>query len=121
MRNYAAQSDTLYVVTGCLFEKSQRTSGNNSGFYVKIPTHYFKALLYKGSNSATVTDGYMAAGFILPHDASIANGDCMDYICSISELEEQTGIDFFPNLAKKLGAEKARQIETQTPDNFWKK
>ena len=102
VRNYAAQSDTLYVVTGCLFEKSQRTSGNNSGFYVKIPTHYFKALLYKGSNSAAVTDGYMAAGFILPHDASIANGDCMDYICSISELEEQTGIDFFPNLAKKF-------------------
>lgn len=121
VRNYASQSDTLYVVTGCLFEKSQRTSGNNSGFYVKVPTHYFKALLYKGSNSATVTDGYMAAGFILPHDASIANGNCMDYICSISELEEQTGIDFFPNLAKKLGAEKARQIETQTPDNFWKK
>lgn len=121
VRNYAGQSDTLYVVTGCLFEKSQRTSGNNTGFYVKIPTHYFKALLYKGSNSAAVADGYMAAGFILPHDASIANGDCMDYICSISELEEQTGIDFFPNLAKKLGAEKARQIETQTPDNFWKK
>ena len=121
VRNYAGQSDTLYVVTGCLFEKSQRTSGNNTGFYVKIPTHYFKALLYKGSNSAAVADGYMAAGFILPHDASIANGDCMDYICSVSELEEQTGIDFFPNLAKKLGAEKARQIETQTPDNFWKK
>lgn len=121
VRNYAGQSDTLYVVTGCLFEKSQRTSGNNSGFYVKIPTHYFKALLYKGSNSAAVADGYMAAGFLLPHDASIANGNCMDYICSISELEEQTGIDFFPNLAKKLGVEKARQIETQTPDNFWKK
>ena len=121
VRNYAGQSDTLYVVTGCLFEKSQRTSGNNSGFYVKIPTHYFKALLYKGSNSAAVTDGYMAAGFILPHDASIANGDCLDYICSISELEEQTGIDFFPNLAKKLGAEKAGQIETQAPNNFWKK
>lgn len=121
VRNYASQSDTLYVVTGCLFDKSQQTSGKNSGFYVKVPTHYFKALLYKGSNSATVIDGYMAAGFILPHDASIANGNCMDYICSISELEEQTGIDFFPNLAKKLGAEKARQIETQTPDNFWKK
>lgn len=121
VRNYASQSDTLYVVTGCLFDKSQQTSGKNSGFYVKIPTHYFKALLYKGSNSATVTDGYMAAGFILPHDASIANGNCMDYICSISDLEEQTGIDFFPNLAKKLGTEKAKQIETETPNNFWKK
>lgn len=121
VRNYAATSDTLYVVTGCLFEKSSKVSGNNSGFYVKVPTHYYKALLYKGSNSATVADGYMAAGFILPHDASIADGNCMDYICSISDLEEQTGIDFFPNLAKKLGTEKAKQIETETPNNFWKK
>lgn len=121
VRNYAAASDTLYVVTGSLFDKSVSTTQKNSGFYVKIPTHYFKALLYKGSNSATVTDGYMAVGFILPHDASIANGNCMDYICSISELEEQTGIDFFPNLAKKLGTEKARQIEEETPNNFWKK
>ena len=120
VRNFAAQADTLYVVTGCLFDKSQRTSGNNSGFYVKVPTHYFKALLYKGSNSAAVTDGYMAAGFIFPHE-NIPSSACNDYICSVSELEEQTGIDFFPNLAKKLGAEKARQIETQTPDNFWKK
>lgn len=121
VRNYAATSDTLYVVTGCLFENSSKVSGNNSGFYVKVPTHYYKALLYKGSNSATVADGYMAAGFLLPHDAAIANGNAMDYICSISELEEQTGIDFFPNLAKKLGTEKAMRIETEEPNNFWKK
>ena len=120
VRNYAALSDTVYVVTGCLFEGSQKVSGNNSGFYVKIPTHYFKALLYKGNNSATVADGYMAVGFYLPHDAGIANGNSNDYICSITELEAKTGIDFFPNLAKKIGTEKAKQIEGETPNNFWK-
>lgn len=120
VRNYAALSDTLYVVTGCLFDSSNKYSGNNSGFYVKIPTHYFKALLYKGNNSATVTDGYMAVGFYLPHDAGIAGGNSNDYICSIAELEAKTGIDFFPNLAKKIGPEKASQIEGKTPDNFWK-
>ena len=120
VRNFAALSDTLYVVTGCLFEGSQKTSGNNSGFYVKIPTHYFKALLYKGNNNATVTDGYMAVGFYLPHDAGIADGNSNDYICSITELEAKTGIDFFPNLAKKIGTEKAKQIEGETPNNFWK-
>lgn len=120
VRSYAALSDTLYVVTGALFDGSSKVSGNNSGFYVKIPTHYFKALLYKGNNSATVTDGYMAVGFYLPHDASIANGNSNDYICSIAELEAKTGIDFFPNLAKKIGTEKAGQIEGETPNNFWK-
>ena len=39
----------------------------------------------------------MAVGFLLPHDASIAKKDFMDYICSIDELEKETGIDFFPN------------------------
>lgn len=112
VRDYAAKSDTLYVVTGCCFENSVRTSGTSSGFAVKIPTHYFKALLYKGSTSvAKATDGYIAAGFLLPHDADIAEGDYRDYIMSIDELEKQTGWDFFPNLIKKIGQEKADTIE----------
>lgn len=123
VRTYSKQPgiDTLYVVTGCTIEGSKTFVNSGDGKKITVPTHYFKALLYKGNSSATVTDGYMAVGFYLPHDAGIASRNFLDYICSVSELEEQTGIDFFPNLAKKLGAEKARQIETQTPDNFWKK
>lgn len=121
VRDYASLSDTLYVVTGALFDKSTNWSGNSSGFRVKVPTHYFKALLFKGTNDATVTDGYMAAGFFLPHDASIGNDMFINYIYSISDLEELTGLDFFPNLTKKLGMEKAARIETEEPNNFWKK
>jgi len=112
VRSYASQSDTLYVVTGCCFENSSRWSGNSSGFSVKIPTHYFKALLYKGSASAAkATDGYMAAGYLLPHDSGIAEGNYKNYILSVDHLEEKTGIDFFPNLARKIGQDKADQIE----------
>ena len=119
VRGYASQADTLYVVTGCLFDQSNRWSGSSSGFAVKIPTHYFKALLYKGS-STYATGGYMAAGFILPHDSGIAKGNYLDYICSIDELERQTGIDFFPNLIQKLGQSTADQIEAETPSKWWK-
>lgn len=113
VRSYASMSDTLYVATGCCFENSVRTSGTNSGFAVKIPTHYFKALLYKGTASAAkATDGYMAAGYLLPHDSGISEGDYKDYIMSIDQLETETGIDFFPNLIKKIGQEKADQIES---------
>lgn len=120
VRNYSFLSDTLYVVTGCLFDQSTAVSGNYSGFYVKIPTHYFKALLYLGNDSAAVSDGFMAAGFLLPHNAGIADANCLDYICSVKELEEKTGIDFFPNLPKKLGTEKARAIEEEQPNKFWR-
>lgn len=119
VRGYASQADTLYVVTGCLFDQSNRWSGSSSGFAVKIPTHYFKALLYKGS-STYATNGYMAAGFILPHDSGIAQGKFLDYICSIDELERQTGIDFFPNLIQKLGQAAADQIEAAAPSNWWR-
>ena len=119
VRDYAAKSDTLYVVTGCIFENSSKYSGSKSGFMVKVPTYYYKALLYRGSNSAA-TDGFMMAAFILPHDTSIANGNCLSYICSVDELERQTGVDFFPNLARLIGSEKADALEAQAPGSFWK-
>ncbi len=119
VRGYASQADTLYVVTGCLYENSTQYSGNSSGFRVKIPTHYFKALLYRGS-STYATEGFMAAGFLLPHDSGIAGGNYLDYICSIDKLEKETGIDFFPNLIGAVGKDKADKIEAEEPSKWWK-
>lgn len=119
VRDYSTSADTLYVVTGCLFDSSSRRTGNRSGFVVKVPTHYFKALLYRGS-STYATSGFMAAGFFLPHESSIALDNFLNYIMSIDELEAKTGIDFFPNLASVVGADKADKIEAETPSKWWK-
>ena len=119
VRGYAAKSDTLYVVTGCLIADSKTLTGNSSGFAVKVPTHYFKALLFRGTSSYA-HDGYMAAGFLLPHDRGISEGEPLDYIMSIDDLEKETGIDFFPNLAPVLGQTKADEIEAETPTKWWK-
>ena len=118
VRGYAKTADTLYVVTGCLFDKSVRTTGTSSGFAVKIPTHYFKALLYRGS-STYATQGFMAAGFILPHKNEIRKDNCLNYICSIDKLEKETGIDFFPVLEQVVGKETAAQIEAAEPSKWW--
>lgn len=119
VRSYAAAADTLYVVTGCQYKDSQMLSGMSSGFAVRIPTHYFKALLYKGP-STYATDGYMAAGFFLPHDTSISKASCLNYIRSIDTLEQETGIDFFPNLAALVGKDKADALEAAEPSKWWK-
>ena len=119
VRSYASKADTLYVVTGALFDGSTRYSGSSSGFKVKVPTHYFKALLYKGS-STYATNGYMMAGFIYPHDGSLTDANAYkDYICSIDQLEEQTGIDLFPNLEYKIGKEAADKLEAASPSAWW--
>ncbi len=118
VRGYAKTADTLYVVTGCLFDQSVRTSGVSSGFAVKIPTHYFKALLYRGQ-STYATQGYMAAGFLLPHSSDIRKDNCLNYICTIDQLEKDTGIDFFPALEQAVGKETAAKIEAEAPSKWW--
>lgn len=120
VRNYASRADTLYVVTGALFDDSTRTSGTSSGFAVKIPTYYFKALLYRGSLSAAkATGGYMAAGFLLPHTSNIAKGNYKEYIMTIDQLEDRTGIDFFPNLVTVAGKDISDAVESKL-DSWWK-
>ena len=119
VRNYAGSVlDTLYVVTGALFDDATQSTPKNTGFAVKVPTHYFKALL--AHTQTYGQDGYLAAGYLLPHNSSIAYDNYLHYICSIDELEERTGIDFFPNLIKVLGREKADKVEAETPGNWWK-
>lgn len=120
VRAYASLADTLYVVTGCQYKGSSVFSGNRSGFYVVVPTHYFKALLFKGISTYAVADGYMAAGFLMPHDQAIRKDKYTNYIMSIDELERQTGIDFFPNLAGVIGTAKADAVEATAPSSWWK-
>ncbi|MBO4633901.1 MAG: DNA/RNA non-specific endonuclease [Bacteroidales bacterium] len=118
VRYYAGNViDTLYVVTGALFDDSVVTTPSKTGFAVKIPTHYFKALL--AHTKTYGQDGYLAAGYFFPHTGSIAAGKYRDYICSIDELEQKTGIDFFPNLIKVIGQEKADKVEAEAPGNWW--
>ena len=118
VRKYASTADTLYVVTGALFDNSTRWSGSSSGFPVKIPTHYFKALLYSGPSSyASGTEGFMMAGFLLPHEGY--SGKFTNYRVSIDELEAQTGIDFFPALAR-MNKSLSEKLEAATPNaQFW--
>lgn len=118
VRKYAASADTLYVVTGALFDNSTRWSGSSSGFPVKIPTHYFKALLYSGSSAyAKDTEGFMMAGFLIPHAGY--SGKYTNYRMSIDELERQTGIDFFPAL-ERMNKSLSARLEAAAPNaQFW--
>ena len=120
VRNYSDKADTLYVVTGALFDNSVQTSGTKSGFAVKIPGYYFKALLYRGSQSAAKgTKGFMSAAFLLPHTSNISGGNYSEYLMSVDQLEEKTGIDFFPNLVSVVGEETAATIESSVL-SWWK-
>ena len=119
VRSCASSSDTLYVVTGCVVNDGSATIRDRMGHPVRVPSGYFKALLRYYPASST-GDTYTACGYYFPHVSSIAKDRFGDYAMSIDELEKKTGIEFFVNLAEKVGAENARKIKSQEPSSWWK-
>lgn len=112
VRSYAGRCDTLYVVTGCDVRNSTTWSGRNGGHSARVPTHYYKALLRRKGKD------FSAVGFYLPHSGnpSVYLDDYMNYIYSISDLEELTGVTFFVNYASLYGKEAAAKLKGADPE-----
>lgn len=85
-------ADTLYVVKGGTINEGQYKA---SGSCPTVPDYFFMALLRLKNNS------YYGIAFLMPHKEKLA-GEVADYACTIDDLEEFTGIDFFCNLNDKL-------------------
>jgi len=94
VRNWAVEYDSLYVVTGPIFDSVMPTIGPHR---VAVPKAYYKVLLQKRNGE------WFGIGFVLPN-ASI-KGDIMQYTTSIDKVEELTGIDFFWGLEDGLESE----------------
>lgn len=88
-------ADTLYVVKGGTIDKEEQIKEYINGDRSKpVPKYYFMALLFKKGES------FKAIAFWTDHDNPSAKP--VDCALSIDELEEKTGIDFFPNVNDKL-------------------
>ena len=61
-----------------------------------IPKYYYMALLFKKG------DSFKAIAFWMEHSDTPKSTKLVDYALSIDELEEKTGIDFFPSLNDNL-------------------
>ena len=113
VRTVANASDTTYVVTGCTVADATEFSTDTDGKKITIPTAFFKAVLVykKGAEQE-----WTSAGFFTEHkDYTPNNEDLKAVSMTIDELEKKTGLDFFVNLAAKIGKDKADAVETQDP------
>lgn len=92
-RDWGRKFKHIYVVTGPVLT---RTPLGSIGFSkVTVPAAFYKVLY--------APDQHKAIGFILPNELSAK--PVMDFACSIDEVEEVTGLDFFPNILKGLDEE----------------
>ncbi|WP_304964448.1 DNA/RNA non-specific endonuclease [Bacteroides acidifaciens] len=91
-------SDTLYVVKGGTIDKEEHIKEYIGGDRSKpVPKYYYMALLFKKGES------FKAIAFWMEHqDSKPSTIRLADYALTIDELEEKTGIDFFPNLNDNL-------------------
>jgi DNA/RNA endonuclease G (NUC1) len=87
---------------------------------IKVPSAYYKALLYLSPNKSQYHKGYMAAGYYMEHSYSVIHDAISDHLMSIDALEELVGIDFFVNLPSVVGDKVAAEIEAETPISWWK-
>ncbi len=90
-RYWARRFGDIYIVSGPVFYHGvQKTIGRNK---VAVPDAFFKVIL--ADNRKT-----NAIGFVMPNQGKHRN--MKEYVRSIDEIEELTGIDFFPMLDDSL-------------------
>ena len=110
VRNWANQSDTLYVCKGGTIDNEENIikylgSGTNK---IPVPKYFFMAVLCKNSQ------GYKALGFWVEQKNEDRSADKLgDYVVNIYDLQQLTGIDFFCNLPDNI----ENQVETLPVDN----
>ena len=115
VRGFASVCDTLYVVTGPIFDsdvpEDSRWTEDNNGNMVAVPDGYFKVLLQYEVSTAE----YYSVAFVYENrDYGRSNPEASD-ICSVSEVEEMTGYIFFNNLPQSVAGSVKDQLE---PDRW---
>ncbi len=120
VRSWAASSDTLYVITGCVVEDAQYYVLDRSNNKVTVPTAFFKAILRYKNDPSSGYNGFMGAAFWYNHER-FPRTFSKDGSMSIADLEEKLGYELFVNLPKVTGQSVADVIKTEKPstNNWW--
>lgn len=100
--NAPSGSDTLYVVTGVLYEGTISTLPSAS-INVPIPSHFYKCLMKCSFNSSgTMTDAKGIAYVYTNEAHTKQNYYDSQFVTTIDAIEQRAGFDFFPNVPSSL-------------------
>ena len=91
VRTWAKENHKLYIVTGPVVQKRADKIGKNK---VSVPQYYYKVIL------DIQEPELKAIGFLMKNEKS--SKDIMAFAMSIDDLEEFTGLDFFPSIPDEL-------------------
>lgn len=101
-------SDTLYVVTGPLFEGTLASATDKSGNECKAPSGYWKCLLKCSFSSPGVVSAAVGCAYLFDSNSS----NVAPTVTTIDAIESRTGFDFFANVPGVLQEAAERQKYT---------
>lgn len=106
-RDWVMRYGDLYIVCGPIFNQvTYNTIGKKDRMKIAIPDVFFKVVLYMG-------ESHKCLGFIYSNEAT--NHPIRYYCKSVDEVEEITGIDFYPLLPDEI----ENVIESECNPNSW--
>jgi DNA/RNA endonuclease G (NUC1) len=115
VRNWAAQCDTLYIVTGCVLQtdsdKTVTYATDNVGGKMAVPKAYYKVLL----KYRITSNSFSAIGFWYENKAGYGSSPSVDQTYTVREIERRTGENFFPNLPDDV----EEKVENEYLPNNW--
>ncbi|MDG1728732.1 MAG: DNA/RNA non-specific endonuclease [Algibacter sp.] len=91
VRYWARKYDGVFVVTGGVLKGEMNTIGTE---YVSVPNQFYKVLIDTNSGRTKMI------AFLMPHRDS--DKPLYEFVVSVDEVEDLTGIDFFPELEDVL-------------------
>lgn len=103
VRKYAQNLGKVYVVTGPVLSDDLPSIGES---HVSVPNYFYKAILVFND---TLQEG---VAFLMPNERG-EHQSLYRYAMTIKELEQATGLNFFPSLGRRS------QIETTVDTIFW--
>lgn len=104
VREWTARDSALLVFTGPVVSEGDSTLASGR---VTVPSAYYKVIM------APCVRPMRVIAFIYPNGHS--NGRLGQYAVSIDEVEQRTGLDFFPTLP----AEEQQQLESEVKLDAW--
>jgi endonuclease G len=105
----ASDCDTLYVVTGGAINSGVQIIGKlENRNNVTVPKYYFKALVKRKGNS------FDGIAFWMENKRYDNNRVTHEYSVTIRQLEQLTGINFFPNLKYTIPGNPALEQAVET-------
>ncbi|MFV9550057.1 DNA/RNA non-specific endonuclease [Algibacter sp. PT7-4] len=87
VRYWARKYDGVFVITGGVLKGNLNTIGTEQ---VSVPKQFYKVLIDNNSGNTKMI------AFLMPHENS--NKPLYEFVVSVDEVENLTGIDFFPEL-----------------------